>query len=76
MAHATERRIPRSAVGDHLITATYGGDGNLAGSTSAPLTQIVYDALEIVRVSGGGFNVPEAPYRAVFSVDVRAASSD
>ena len=33
--------ISSLAVGDHTITAVYGGDANLPGSTSAPLTQTV-----------------------------------
>jgi len=40
-------------VGTHTITATYSGDGNFLGSTSAPLTQVVGCTSTITGVRGG-----------------------
>lgn len=44
-------------VGAHSITATYNGDANFTGSSSAGLTQMVVTppSTESVKVNGGGF---------------------
>jgi hypothetical protein len=39
------------AVGSHVITATYGGNGSFAGSIAAPVTQIVTPAPVTIQVS-------------------------
>jgi hypothetical protein len=51
------------SVGSHSITAVYGGDTNLAGSTSAALTETINATLDfaIGTITGG---LPSATAKA------------
>ena len=49
------------SVGTHSITAVYSGDSNFAGSTSAPLSQVVNPSAQLVSISvtPAGASIPK-----------------
>jgi hypothetical protein len=72
--NAAQLSLSSLAVGSHAITARYSGDGNVAGSTSAALTQTVSQAATTTTVTSGA-NPAVFEQSVTFSVRIQSSSN-
>jgi len=72
--NAGQLSLSSLAVGSHSITAKYSGDTNVAGSTSATLTQTVSQATTTTTVTSGS-NPAVFGQPVTFSVRIQSSSS-
>jgi Bacterial Ig-like domain (group 3)/FG-GAP-like repeat len=72
--NAAQLSLSSLAVGSHAITAKYNGDSNVAGSTSAVLTQTVSQAATTTNVTSGA-NPAVFGQSVAFSVTIQPSSS-
>jgi hypothetical protein len=65
------------SVGPHVITASYGGDGNFISSTSSTLTQYINtDLSRYPTLSGGAYNLSNANLSGSYLVNVNLAGAN
>ena len=72
--NAAQLSLSSLAVGSHAITAKYNGDTNVAGSTSAGLTQTVSQAATTTNVTSGA-NPAVFGQSVAFSVTIQPSTS-
>ncbi|HET8922787.1 MAG TPA: Ig-like domain repeat protein [Candidatus Acidoferrum sp.] len=72
--NAAQLSVSSLAVGSHSITAKYNGDANVAGSTSAALTQTVSQAGTTTTVTSGA-NPAVFEQSVTFSVRIQSSSN-